>query len=125
MKIPKTIGACADMLYETRRKRLALQKQVEALEAEESALKEHIIATLPKSDASGVAGKVARVTVSTKDIPQVKDWPAFYRYVQKHKAFDLMQRRLADVAVKERLEAGEKLPGVEVFNAKVVNLNKL
>lgn len=125
MKIPKTIGACADLLYETKRKRLALQKQVEALEAEENALKEHIIATLPKSDASGVAGKLARVTVTSKEVPVVKDWPAFYKYILKHKSFDLLQRRLSDAAVKSRIEDGERLPGVETFNAKLVNLNKL
>ena len=125
MKIPKTIGACADLLYATRQRRLALSKQVEQLEAEESELREHIINTLPKSEASGVAGRVARVTVHTKDVPQVKDWAKFYAYVKKTGQFDLMQRRLADGAVKERLEAGKKLPGVEVFRATVVSLNKV
>ena len=61
---------------------------MDEVEAEEKALKEHIIQTLPKSEASGVAGKVARVTVVTKDVPQVKDWDAFYKYVSKTKSFD-------------------------------------
>lgn len=125
MKIPKTIGACADLLYETRRKRLAKQKEVEVLEAEETMLKEHIIATLPKSDASGVSGKVARVTVLSKDIPTVKDWSAFYKYILKNKAFELLQRRVSDAAVKERIESGKQVPGVEIFKAPTVSLNKL
>lgn len=124
-KYPKAIGACADMLYKMREKRLAQQKIVEAMEKEESALKEHIIQTLPKSEASGVAGKVARVTVIKKEVPQVKDWDKFYAYVKKHDAFELLQRRLAVSAVEERIEDEQQIPGVEMFVAPTVSLNKL
>lgn len=124
-KFPKTIGACADHLYQVRADRLARQKVVDDLQAEETALREHIIQTLPKSQASGVAGKLARVTVVTQAIPQVKDWTRFYQYVHKHKAFELLQRRLSKGAIEERLEGGAKLPGVELFNAVTVSLNKL
>ena len=61
-KFPKKIGTCADKLYKLRQDRLAQQKIVDALQEEESALKTHIINTLPKSEASGVSGKLARVT---------------------------------------------------------------
>ena len=124
-KIPKTTGECADLLYEVKAKRLAMQKQVEVLEENEKALKDHIIQTLPKSNASGVAGKVARVSVYSEDIPQVEDWDAFYAFVKKNDAFELLQRRVATMAVTERLEAKQKIPGVKIFQAKKVSLNKL
>lgn len=124
-KFPKALGACADKLFELRNKRLAEQKKVDEIAAEESALKNHIIENLPKSEASGVAGKLARVTVVTKQIPQVKDWDAFYRYVKKTGSFDLMQKRLTDAAIKERWEAGKEIPGVEHFNAVSVSINKV
>lgn len=124
-KFPKAMGACADKLFELRAKRLAMQKEVDAVEAEEKALKEHIINTLPKSEASGVAGKLARVTVGIKEVPQVKDWAAFYAYVKKTGSFDLMQKRLTDGAIKERWEAGKEVPGVEHFNAVSVSINKI
>ena len=124
-KFPKAMGACADKLYEIRQKRLAMQKEVDEVEAEEKALKEYIINTLPKSEASGVAGKVARVTVVTKDVPQVKDWDAFYKYVSRTKSFDLLQRRLSDAAVKERWENKKDIPGVEAFTVVSVSLNKV
>lgn len=125
MKLPKTMGACADLLYSTRQRRLAVQRQVEALEAEESLLREHIIKTLPKSDASGVAGRLARVTVVTNPVPQVKDWARFYAYVKKTGRFDLMQRRVATKAIGDMLEAGDRVPGVEVFKAVTVSINKV
>ena len=92
--------------------------------AEEKALKEHIINNLPKSD-SGAAGKVARVSVVTKDVPQVKDWDAFYKYVSRTKSFDLLQRRLSDAAIKERWENKKQVPGVEAFTVVSVSLNKV
>jgi len=124
-KFPKALGACADKLFELRNKRLAEQKKVDEIAAEESALKNHIIENLPKSEASGVAGKLARVTVVTKQIPQVKDWDAFYKYIKKTGSFDLMQKRLTDAAIKERWEAGKEVPGVEHFNAVSVSINKV
>lgn len=124
-KFPKALGACADRLYELRAKRLAGQKLVDEVGAEEQALKVHIIATLPKSEASGVAGKLARVTVVTKVVPQLKDWDAFTKYVKKTGQFDLMQHRLTAAAIEERWEAGKEVPGVERFNAVTVSLNKV
>lgn len=124
-KFPKAMGACADRLYQLRQKRLEMQKEVDKVAAEETALKNHIIENLPKSEASGVAGKLARVTVVTKQIPQVKDWDAFYKYVKKTGSFDLMQRRITDAAIKERWEAGKEVPGVEHFNAVSISINRV
>lgn len=124
-KWPKSMGLCADKLYELRQARLTQQKIVDALEAEEKALKEHIINTLPKSETSGVAGKVARVTVVSKDVPQVKDWDLFYKHVKKTGEFELMQRRLSDSAINERWDSGKKVPGVEAFKVTSISLNKV
>lgn len=124
-KMPKTLALCADELYKTHELRLTAQKAVDALQAKESAIKEHLINNLPKSDASGVAGKLARVTIVTKVIAQVKDWDVFFKYVKKTGAFDLMQRRLTDTAIKERWDNGKEVPGVEPFNAVTVSINKV
>jgi hypothetical protein len=124
-KFPKTLGACADHVYTLRQERLAAQKVVDALEEEEKALREHIINTLPKSEATGAAGKLARVTVITKEVPQVKDWDKFYAYVKKNNAWDLMQRRLSAAAVTERWEAGKEVAGVEPFKAVTLSINKV
>lgn len=124
-KFPKALGACADKLFQLRELRLAKQKEAELIEAEEKALKEHLINTLPKSEANGVAGKVARVSIVTKPVPQVKDWDKFYAHVKKTGQFELMQRRLSDTAIKERWEAGKAVPGVESFNVVTVSINKV
>ena len=124
-KFPKAIGSCADMLYELRNKRLSGQKLVDEVEAEEKALKAHIINTLPKSESSGVAGKLARVTVVTKEVPQLTDDTAFYAYVTKTKRFDLLTKRLSSAAIEELWEAGKEVPGVDHFQVVTLSMNKL
>lgn len=124
-KFPKAIGACADLIYTLRAKRLAAQKLVDEIEKEEKALKSHIIDTLPKSEASGAAGKLARVTVVVKTVPQVTDWDAFYKYVKKNNAFEMMQRRLSDAAIQERWDAGKKVAGVGHLQVVSLSINKV
>src|SRR5262245_360287 len=121
-KFPKTLGACVDLLYTLQQERLELQRQAEEIGKRESVLKEHLIQTIPKSDATGVAGKLARVTIDSKPVPKVNDWPKFYAYIKKHDAFDLLQRRVGEGAVKERWDAKENIPGVERFNAPKVHV---
>lgn len=124
-KFPKAMGACADKLFELRNKRLAMQKEVDAIEAEEKAFKEHIIQTLPKSEASGVTGKLCRVTVVKKEVPQVKDWDAFWKGFNKSKDCDLLQRSISKAAIEARWEAGKKVAGVESFTVVSVSINKV
>ena len=122
---PKTLGACADMLYAIKAERAAAQKIIDEIETREKQLKEHLIQTLPKSEASGISGAVAKVAVVTKEVPQVKDWAKFYAYVAKTKQFELLQKRLSDGAIKERWEAGKAIPGVESFRATTISLTKV
>jgi hypothetical protein len=122
---PKTLGMCADKLYELRERRFAAQKATDAIEAEEKAFKEHLINLLPKSKASGVAGKLVRVTIIKKVAPQVEDWAKVYKYVSKYNRWDLLQRRLAIEPITELWEAGKKIPGVEQFSYLTISMNKL
>lgn len=125
--LPKTLGACADEMYQTRAARLALQKEVAELEKRESILKNHIIDTMPKSD-GGAVGKLVRVTIVSKVRAQAKDWEAFWEYVWKNRkkgATALVQRRLSEAAVKEIWDSGKEIPGVESFTTLDLSVNKL
>ena len=124
-KIPKTIGACADRLYKIKELRADISKQDKLLEEEAKEIKEYIILTLPKSEATGVAGKLARVAVVTKLVPQVEDWPAFWAAFNKRTDTDMLARSINKTAVEARLDAGKKVPGIVMFNATSVSLNKL
>lgn len=124
-KLPKTLAACADRLFKLKAEKAAAQAKVEAIDEERKALEAHLIASLPKSDATGVAGKLARVTVVSKLVPQAADWPKIHAHIKRTGSFDLLQRRLNDAAVRERWEAGNKLPGVDAFEKLTISLNKV
>lgn len=125
LAIPKTLGACIDLLYTTREKRLALESEAADVKSNETKIKDHLIATFGKSEMEGARGKVASVSIGSRLVPAVKDWDEVYKYVKKKGAWDLLQKRMSDVAFRERLEAGEEIPGVESFNAVTVSCTKL
>lgn len=123
---PTTEGEAADLLYQTREARLKIQKTVDRHQALETFLSNHFIENLPAKKASGIAGAVARVQVETNPVPQVKDWPRFFAYAAKKKAWELLQHRFSKEAVNERVDGGEaKAMGVTIFNAKRVSCTKL
>lgn len=123
--IPKKLGTCVDKLYELRAERLRLQKGVDAVKEQEKVLTEHLILNLSKEKADGVKGKLAKAGVIRKVIGRTTDWKKFYAYVKKNNAFELMQRRLNDGALKERWENNKTVPGVEPFNIIKVSLTKV
>lgn len=128
MKIPAKLGACADLLFSLQTQRYKLQKEVEELKKEEAELREHIINTLPKSEANGIAGKTCRVTIKKKRVAQIKDFDKLMDYVFKNRkkgGLALIQRRVNDGAVKEIWEDGKVVPGVEGFDALSLSINKL
>lgn len=123
--IPKVLGACADLLYRLRQDRLKAQKRLDELASREAQLKDHLIQQLPKSKATGVAGRVARALVTMRDVPDVRDWPALQTHIMRTGSFELLQRRLASQAVVERWEEGREVPGVGRFRLVTVSVTRL
>ena len=125
MEFPSTVAECADLLWVVREERLFADKTAAKLKEREEAIKAHLIETLPKSEATGVAGRLARVSIVNKIVPQVKDWAKLYAYIAKTKSWELLQRRVGEGAVRERWDAGKEIPGVEHFTAVTVSINKV
>jgi LPS O-antigen subunit length determinant protein (WzzB/FepE family) len=124
-KVPKTVGACADLLFELRAKKSEAKKKVDEIEAQEKAVKDFLIENLPKSSQTGAVGKLAKAQVVTKQEPQVEDWDALYTHISKTKSWDLLQRRLSTGAIKERWENKKQVPGVGVFPVVSVSVTKV
>lgn len=118
--LPAEQGACVDLLYRARERRLEMQRETERVEKLEKQLQEHFINTL-SADSTGLAGRVARVQIEPKVIPTVEDWDRFYAYVGRTRSWELLQKRLGEGAIKERWEDGKEVPGVGRFRAKKVS----
>lgn len=119
-KIPTNIAEVADLYGETKKQRLALAKDVAALEERERMLKEHLIENVPKSKATGVAGKIWRIAIVLKERVIVDSenggWAAVEAWAKKNKLSptEFLQKRLNEAVFKERLAAGKKIDGVRV-----------
>ena len=124
MKWPKTIGACIDLAYKLREERQEIAKQAEEVSKKENELKDYVLNTFKKDDIEGAKGKLATAGINRRTVAQVKDWPKLYKYIVKHGAFELLQRRVNDGAYRERLEANEVVPGVEPFQVVTLSLTK-
>lgn len=125
VKLPKSLAACADLYNELRAKRLAAQKATDELEAAEKFVKDHLINSIPKSDAAGVTGKTCRILIVKKQVPQVKDWDSFYKFILKTKDFSLLNRAANKKAIEERWEAKKVVPGVEAFETVTLSLSQI
>ena len=129
-KAPTSLAACADALYTTREARLTLQKQVDALAKAEALLRDHLINTLPKSSATGIQGKLVRVSIVNKDVVTVADWDALHAYIIKSSkknpgVWALMNKAVGVAGVKEMWERGVEVPGVVKLEVPTVSMNKV
>jgi hypothetical protein len=125
LKMPKTLGACADLYGRLRDDRLAAEKVAAEIAKREAEAREHLIKMIPAADTTGVSGKVYRVTRHVKKVPQVKDWALFYAHVKRTGHFELLQKRLGEAAIGERWDAGKSVPGVEAFTAVTLSVGKV
>lgn len=126
-KFPTTPGAAADLLYSTRQKRLEIEKKVNELKEQEKLLREYLLENLPEHGAEGIAGKLCRVNIVTKEIPIAEDWDAVHAYVRRNAskgAFAILQKRLNAGAVREILASGKTIPGVGILEQKDLSVTK-
>src|SRR3546814_12122512 len=85
----------------------------------------HIIKNLPKSQASGVSGRVANAKVEVDTVPTFTDKAKFLAYVKKTGDFDLMTTGMNASAVKARWENKKKVPGIGETQIVKLSLTKV
>lgn len=124
-KIPKSLAECADLAYTLRERRLEIQRSTKEIDEQEKLVKEYLIQNLPKSQASGVSGKVANAKIEKRTVPTITDKKKFLAYVKKTGDFDLITSSMNAKAVEERWENKKKVPGVGEFEVIKVSLTKV
>ena len=68
-----------------------------------------------------VATTKATAFLSKRTFVKMEDYDGFMAFVFKHKAADLLQRRVNQRAYLDRTEAGEKVPGISTVEIPTVN----
>lgn len=120
----KSLAEWADELSADRDEIRAMQ---DALDRKKRSFKEkeaRILARMKEENALRVTGERATISVSINTVPNVEDWTKFYRYVKKHNAFHLLERRPASKAWREEVEnrRGKVVPGTKGFETRTLNL---
>lgn len=110
------LGTAIDKLYELRSQRLDVEKVVKTMKSDELALRVHIKQMLDSINLDGAKGSAATAVVITSVDPVAKDWLQIYEFIRENDAFDMLQKRLSSMAVKERWESGILVPGIEKFD---------
>lgn len=110
--------------------RLAMAKEVEAVEAVERAFKEHMIQNLDKNNEKGVFGLKYKAVVTSKRIPKIMGgdtdgWHLLHEHIYQTGEFDLLEKRINAKAVMDRLEAGVTLPGIETMLVPTLSVTKI
>lgn len=124
--LPAAIGRCADLYHDVRELRLSMEKEAAQVLAREREIREHIINSLSKGDDTGAAGMRYRAQIVTNRKFTISDWGIFTSWIRKHDRFDLVQKRLADVAVKDTYEQEARvLPGLATLLVPDVSITKI
>jgi hypothetical protein len=95
-----------------RAERLALEKKVEAMVEQETMLKDTIIAQYRESGITKLGTEFGTVKMNELIEPVATNWPEVWDYIRQTGEFDLLHKRLANIAVKARWEEGKEIPGV-------------
>ena len=118
------IGDKIDKLYELRAIRLDLSREVDEMKAKEVAMKQDIMDELDAVGLAKATGQKATAGRTCKIQPTVLDWDQVFDYIKNNDAFDLVQRRISNLAWKERLDSGILIPGTESIDVWDLSLTK-
>lgn len=144
-KLPKKMGECIDLLYQTRAERLSAQRAVDAKQKDETAIKEHLKQAFKWEDLEGARGSIAQCAIVPSDEPVLEDPLAFFAYVAKTKSFDLLIKQVNKEAARLRWNKAEEehkakyaktknppkfvaagvIPGVQKFVNRKMSLTKI
>lgn len=110
---------------ETNADRLEVERSAKAIKKTEDTLKSFLLEVFKVQKLEGMIIDGRSTGLSTKKGLVVSDKEAFLAYIKQEQALDLLQFRMAEGAVKERMAEGIQVPGTEeaefydIFDRKV------
>jgi len=121
----EALAVLVDAYNLKRIERLALKKEVDALEKQEQEVKALLIQALKNAGATAHGGKTAIVKLVTKNEPTAGDWDKLYAHIRSTGEFELLYRRINPASIKERKDLGVEVPGIEWFPTESLSLSQI
>ena len=121
------IGTEIDQLISMREEMRDLNRQAEEIKRKFDEKSEELRLHMEDQNMKKATGQLGTVSLSEVVVAHVQDWDKVYNYILRNKAFQLMQRRIADGAFRELvgLRKGKNIPGIEPFTKKGINLRNI
>lgn len=93
------------------------EEETKELRRRRTKLESRVFKDFKKVDIKGTTTTRAIAEIKSRKHPSIKDRAKFQRYVKRNQAFDLYQNRLNSKAYFDRLEEGEQVPGISIFES--------
>lgn len=121
-----TDGELIDHMFGQRELKRALDEEISAIQAKYDEAMAALMERMEKAGTDKVASSKASVTMSVTTVATNMDWDKVYAYITKHKAFHLLEKRVANAAYREALSLNPRgIPGITPFERKTLNLRAL
>lgn len=120
-----TTGSLADDMFQLRERKRAHEEAIKQLSEKMSLLETKLLESMDSQGLTSARGSRVTVSVSEQVRPNVQDWDEFYRFIQKHKYWHLLERRPSVSGCKELFETKGKIPGVVPFTQRRINMRTL
>lgn len=117
-----TIGGMTDKLITLRDKKREHEAEITKIEAEYKEVEERLFEKLDAEGTDKGNGKKGSVSISSTVVGNITDRDALNAYIKKTGYFHLYQPRLSDPAVRELFDSKGKVPGVEPFTKRRLNV---
>jgi Siphovirus Gp157 len=120
-----SLGKTADKLFDLREKKRVLESSIKEIEGQMTDLQTTLMESMESSGLEKLTASKATVSITKSIAANVEDWESFHAFIKKTGYFHLLQRRVSDPAYRELLDQGKKVPGVQPFTAKKLNLRAI
>lgn len=128
-RLSGTVGANIDAMWALREQKRALEADVKVITEKLEAYEGGLMDILETEGMVKATGAFATVSISESIIATVEGgdegWKLFHAFIKKTGYFHLLHKRISDEAYRELLRAGKKIPGLQPFTKKRLNLRAL
>lgn len=120
-----TLKELGEQLRDVKQQRTELSRQDAELKQKQDELEQAILVAMDTAGLKRCAiDGVGTLTSTTKIVPNVEDWDAFYRYVIDNEAMYLLQRRISQTAFAEHVQNLGDLPGIKPVELASLSMRK-
>lgn len=119
------LGSMIDNLWQLREDKRKSEAATKLIEKDIEAAETELLERLDKEGMDKATGRLGTISVGEALVGTIEDWDAFTAFVAKTKNFQLIQRRISDVAYRELLGMGKPVPGIKPFTKRKLNLRSV